>query len=354
MNVVDNLIVGSGFAGFCIAYELKKINKDFLIITDQLKANMNTSALSYGHFRVSRDDLEKRFNIAESVKIGQDINLVESVYENSDLVYEFLNEMNLKYYNLAFGLKVKAKKRAGKVILNKLQGEIDNNILCSNELRSVNAYDTKGFIISLYDRTKDNYNNLRVNNLIFASGGICGKFEINNNWRYNNYNAFDILNNLQANVLEFGNIFYHPFSYNNGKNILTGEKVCRGSFINSKGDYIFNREIRKMLKENNYHEMFDELTSIINSNYSSGEDVFFLANSNSILIRPTAHYMPFGVKINSNCQVLNDENKVIDNLFAIGEICFDSKKNYGRLPGFSLTSIVVRANIIANYLNNKN
>lgn len=74
-----------------------------------------------------------------------------------------------------------------------------------------------------------------------------------------------------------------------------------------------------------------------------------------IPVTPTCHYMMGGIPTNINCQVLtleNNETKLIEGLFAIGECASVSVHGANRLGSNSLLDLIVFGRSVGLYLNN--
>jgi succinate dehydrogenase/fumarate reductase flavoprotein subunit len=179
------------------------------------------------------------------------------------------------------------------------------------------------------------HNSIRVKYLVLATGGYGGKFEFTDNFRYKSYSIFDLVRKSGGFIKNEESIFIHPFGFNKGKRILTGIESMKGEFIDSKRGFVFDSNLRKKIRENNYHESFPEILSQIKQVHDERKKIYFVSDS-EIEITPTVHYTGGGIEADEYGEV----NR-IKGLFAIGECRADGSKLGGRLPGYAFTSAIV-------------
>lgn len=329
---LDIVIVGAGIAGSVLAYELEKIGVKYEVFTDQKIPLRSTSSLSYGHFRIAKSN-----NIEDIIKtsvngMGQDEQKMRFVYNNSHLVQNLLDELEVIYENRSFGVIPSGKIRGGLELIKLLHGKI-NNINSGFELIDFETQENKILSQFISDGKLFKY---RSKYLVLATGGYGGSFEHTNNIRYNNYNVFDIVEKNGGTVINTDCLFRHPFGYNKGTLVLIGKDVSKGDFIDENENFVFDEEIRTLLKNDAYHSHFHDLLNIIEEKVQKGNKVYFVNENDKIEITPTVHYTSGGIKTNHLGSV-----EGIANVFAIGECQANGNKNHGRLPGYPFTSAVV-------------
>ncbi|PLW79801.1 hypothetical protein C0585_05665 [Candidatus Woesearchaeota archaeon] len=321
------IIIGSGIAGSTLAYELNKRNGEYLILTDKKNPLCNTTSLSYGHFRVP----DKNFKEG-CLNVGIRYEKINQIESNKEMVVDFLDELDLEYKEKSFGLIVNSKNknvRGGLVLLSRIQKDLEietKNLVHSfkETQKGITLYTSNG----IYD----------CENLVLAIGGMGGSFSRTNNVRYSSYGLHKNYEIYQRNN---GSLFYHPFGINQGRDILIGSDVSNGEFINSENKPIFSGKFRNEIKNDDYHENFQDILDVINNLYSYGEKVFFSDSNSKIEIFPTVHYTNGGFDTN-----LESKIKGFNNIYSIGECEVDGNLRNGRLPGYALTKSVINAKLL--------
>ncbi len=287
---------------------------------------MNTSSLSFGHCRIpKREGLEGI--IRESVeKLGEDENRMRFIYSNAGLVINFLAEIGINFEYRSFGVIPLGKRRGGRLILERVQKDIP---FFETEIELLNfSKITGGFILNLKKRKE--IITLKTKSLVLATGGYGGNFPYNDNFKYNNYNIFNIVQENGGKIINTDCIFTHPFGYNKGKSIFIGNEIKKGRFIDSNNNPVFDKRIEKLIKNNNYHEFFNDILEQIMICNNKGLLVYFNNGKSNFEICPTVHYTSGGINTNYFGEVNGCEN-----LYAIGECKADGSKNGGRFPWLS-------------------
>lgn len=126
--------------------------------------------------------------------------------------------------------------------------------------------------------------------------------------------------------------------------MLTGKESTKGEFIDEDGNPVFDKKTSKMVRNDDYHEIFHCLIEQINEHRQKGVKVYFVSDGKRKEIVPTAHYTSGGIKTDSLGRVDGCKN-----LFAIGECQANGSMNNGRLPGFPFTSAIVYGRVLGNY-----
>ncbi|MBD3300744.1 MAG: FAD-binding protein [Candidatus Moranbacteria bacterium] len=336
----NTIIVGSGISGSVLAYELQKRNRDFLIFSSEKSALENTSSLSFGHTRiVKKKDLEKIVNICKK-KLGENEKKTGFIYSNSHLSKELFNELDVPYQKRSFGIIPKTKKRGGFEILKRLQKGVD--ILTETILID---FERKNDVFALTLNSRNKKLSIQCKNLILCTGGYGGTFKYNDNIKYKIYNIFDLVKKNKGSIINLDSIFVHPFGYLKGRLILIGKESKKGEFVNEKNELIFPKRIRKLIKEDNYHESFSEILKIIYELKAKKRKIFYVFKNKKLEIVPTVHYTSGGIQTNHLGEVKN-----IKNLYAIGECQANGDKNTGRLPGYPFTSAIVYGKYLSKIL----
>lgn len=335
----DVIIIGSGIAGSALAFELEKNHANYLIFTEQKNPLSNTSSLSYGHCRIpgDLDEILKR----SVVQLGEDEERMRFVYSRAGIVLDLFKELNIDFEYRSFGIIPSSKKRGGKIILKKLQQYI-SSFETGTELTDF-IQTNEGFEVNL--RKNNGITKVKSKYLVLATGGYGGTFTYTDSFRYKSYNVFDIVKKNGGKISNLDCIFVHPFGYANGKKILIGDETKRGEFIDSKGNYVFDKETRRLIKDDNYHEVFNQLLEQENACRNRGSKVYFADSNKKIEIVPTVHYTSGGIKTNYLGEVTGCKD-----LFAVGECSVNGSRNGGRFPGYPFTSAIVYGKVLGQIL----
>lgn len=261
------------------------------------------------------------------VELGENEERMRFIYSNSKFVLELLEELKIDYEYRSFGVIPIAKERGGRVILRKFQQNIPL-IETETELVDFNKNEY-GFTVNLL---KDGeYILVRSKYLVLATGGYAGSYKHSDNFHYKNKCIFDIVKRNGGKIINLDCIFIHPFGYCEGRKILIGNETKEGEFLDEKGNFVFDDETRRLIKNNNYHEIFDILVKQERDRILQGSKIYFLDSKRKLEIIPTAHYTSGGIKTDYLGEVIGCKN-----LFAIGECRADGSKREGRFPWLSI------------------
>ena len=314
---------------------------NYLIITDQKNQFSNTTSLSNAHCRIPKsNELEPTIRLSID-KYGDSEDVVRFVYSRAENVLELFNELSLDYANRAFGVIPVYNVKGGYVLLKKLHEGIHSILTNASFIN----FQRSGREINSIVKRGEEFIDVSSNNLVFASGGFGGKFKHTDCFRYNDYSLFNSISSQGLKTKNLECLFVHPFGYKSGKLILTGIESSRGEFVNSNGNYAFDENIRKMIKGNDYHEIFDEVLGKIEAIKESGSKIYFKDKNRRVEISPTVHYTAGGIETDIFGGVMGNEG-----IYAIGECRADGSKNGGRLPGYAFTSSIVHAKNLADIL----
>lgn len=265
--------------------------------------------------------------------LGEDSERMKFVYSQAnELIPEFLDELGIKYEPRSFGVIVKSKRPGGSDVLRRLQ-ERTRPVITDCLLNDF-SFDGDRYVVSV--KLGDEERTVFVENLVLATGGYGGTFENTNNVRYNEYNVFDLVVKNGGQIASLESLFMHPFGHNNGKRILIGAESSQGEFVDDFGDPVFSPKVDKYVKNDDYHEHFQEVIQELDACRAKGSSVRFLLGDREETIVTTVHYTSGGI-------VTDLDGRVKDNLFAIGECVVNGSRNNGRLPGYPFTSAVVYA-----------
>ena len=301
----------------------------------------NTSSLSYGHCRVPE-------NIEEIVErsviyLGEDRKRMNFVYSRAGFVLDLFEELDISFEKRSFGYIPLGKRRGGNIILRGLQENI-SSFETSTELLDFRKNRLE-FDIRLRNSMGEYI--IRSKSLVLATGGYGGSFDVTNNYRYENYDAPNIVEARGGEIDNLECIFVHPFGYSGGKRILIGNESKGGEFVDSKGEFVFDEFVRDKIKRNDYHEIFDKLLNQIKGCNNKGSKVYFEDKERRLDISPTVHYTAGGIRTNYVGEVYGCKN-----LYAIGESRSDGSRNGGRFPGYPFTSSIVYGRILGELFSN--
>lgn len=327
-----------------MAFELEKGGINYLICTEQKSPLSNTSSLSYGHCRIPQRKDFKGIVRKSVLQLGEDEKRMRFVYSRANLVMGLFKELGIDFEHRSFGIIPSSKRRGGKVILERLQQHI-SSFETQTELINFTKSDEA---FEVYLRKKGMDIQAKSKYLVLATGGYGGTFRHTDNFRYKNYNIFDIARNNGGKIENLNCILTHPFGYNKGKNILIGNETKRGEFVDSGGNFIFDKKTRKLIKNDDHHEIFGQLLKQINAHINKGSKVYFIDSNKKIEIRPTVHYTAGGIKTDYLGEAIGCKN-----LFAIGECRADGSRNGGRFPGYPLTSAIVNGKVLGDKFSHK-
>ncbi len=321
-----------------MAFELEKRNVNYFICTGQEASLSNTSSLSYSHCRVpSKEGFEE---IVENsvLKLGEDEARMRFIYSQSGGIIELFNELGVDFEYRSFGVIPQGKASSRNILLRRLQ----ENIPLIETGTELVDFSYVGGRFKVYFRKGEETFYLTSNYLVLATGGYGGTFEFNDNVQYKNYNVFDIVRRNGGEVINLDCIFVHPFGYDSGRRIFIGNEIKDGEFITDKGDYVFSRDLRRLIKNNDYHEQFSVILNQINHFKKNDSKVYFENSFGKVEIVPTVHYTSGGILSDYVGRIVNCRN-----LFAIGECRADGSRNGGRFPGYPFTSAIVNGKFLA-------
>lgn len=341
---VDTLIVGTGIAGSALAFELEKRNASYIVCTEQDTALANTSSISFGHCRIPKQN-ELEETIRKSVlHLGDNEDRVRFIYSNAGSVKDFFSELGIRYKKRSFGIIPSGKERGGAKILRALQ-------------KNISAIETSAHLVHLSEsnsvfraifRRKGTHFKVRAKKVVLATGGYAGHFAHTPAFRNHNLKIFEMVQLLGGLVVNNHCVFLHPFAFNRGREILTGNKVKLGQFVDNEGNLVFRKRTRHMLENNCYHECFDRLLAESNARRKQGHGIIFAFGNQAIPIMPAAHYTSGGIRTDQFGRVFG-----CNNLFAVGECAADGKRNGGRLPGYPFTAAIVQGKVLGERLSKK-
>ena len=364
------LIIGTGIGGLTAAYYLSKNNIDYIITTQGKVPKNSNTYISNANTRVPEEAKKKEFIELTIEKCGANRSIIETIYNNSDLVKTFYQEINIPVKKTVFGVMPLSSKKShgGKIIVDSLLKKI-RNPLCNYYLISLERKDH--YIHALfYDTQTDKFKSIISNYLIIATGGYGSLFSNNDNANSATGEALILAKNIGANLKGMSTVMFHPWSIYKGKQILVGEIVslCGGKVVTDNNIEIFQDEkIQRQIANNDYHESFKEILEaefkvlkekrnlyldLSNISESSLKEKLrehgFSPNTvidNKIKVGPTIHYTSGGIEVNTLGRSIE-----VENLYVIGEAQFDGNIGVGRMPGQPLASAIVFSYIVANQI----
>ncbi len=272
-------------------------------------------------------------------QLGENEERMRFVYSRSELARDLFEELDINFKYRSFGIIPLYEKRGGGVVLERLQRLIPS---IETETKLMDFTPTNlGYKVCL--RKNGRIFEVESRHLVLATGGYSGTFKYTDNVRYKDYNVFDIVRKNGGSIVNLDCIFVHPFGYNQGRRILIGNESKRGEFVDAEGNFVFDKETRQLIKDNNYHEIFNTLLEQMDSCRRKGSNVYFVDADRKIEIVPTTHYTAGGIKTNHMGEVAGCRN-----LFAIGECGADGSRNGGRFPGYAFTAAIVYGKVLGD------
>ncbi|MBS3142492.1 FAD-binding protein [Candidatus Woesearchaeota archaeon] len=343
-------IIGTGIAGSVVSYELRKHGVDHFICTDQKNEIRNTSAKSYGHCRLCAPEALDEIVRRSVSQLGENEEKMRFVYSHTNRVTELLDELEIPHEPRAFGVIPSTLKRGGATFLSKLQqgmkAHTDTELLRIERLES-------GF--KLYF----NIGEIQARHVVLATGGFAGKYPNTDTVTYKHYRIFDIVRELGGLVVNEECMFVHPFGYDGGTKILIGAVSKMGEFVDDAGDYVFREQQRQLIKQDRYHEIFDQLLEQAKEVRDRGGTVRFVApdcnpevhaidsgNINEV-ITPCVHYTSGGILTDALGRVVN-----VPGAYALGECQANGSRKNGRFPGYPFTAAIIQGKEVARELAN--
>lgn len=363
---IDTLVIGSGIAGLSVAYYLKKEGIDFNIITKSNNLYMNNTAISYCNTRIPNNTENTIATMVE--QCGSNEEIIRKIYSNTNVIYQMFDDLNIKYKKTKFGIMpyTSSNKMAGMILIEMLVdyiGEVQINKML------VDVLHTKDYNKCLiYNIKTQEFENIICNHLIVSTGGFAGAFKYNDNIKDIVGDGHIILKKIGSTLKAMSTIMWHPFGILNGNKVLTGDIVslCDGNVVDKYGEKLeIDEELKLKISQNNYHNsdnftaLVKQFKKLINEHNEIYLDFTYadknvlverlsknklnssIVKEGKIRIIPTAHYTSGGV-------VIDNEFRVLNNVFANGEIIFDGMKGIGRIPGHALSSSIVGAKIIVD------
>lgn len=252
---------------------------------------------------------------------------------------DLFKELEIDFKEKSFGIIPNSDKRGGKIILKKLQKNLE--IKTNSEFVSFTKHKD---MFNIFLKCDQGIYKISSKYLVLATGGYGGIFRNTNNVKYKKYNVFEEVIENGGNITYLDSIFEHPFGYNNGKDILVGKIVKEGEFVNDKGVFVFDKQTRNLIKQDNYHEIFHKLNKIIKEYEKKEKPIYFKTIKNKLKLSPCVHYTSGGILTDSFAKVIG-----IDNLFAVGECQANGYKNGGRFPGYPFTAAIVYGRFLRDY-----
>ncbi len=323
-----------------------KKNADYVICTEQENPSSNTSALSYGHCRLATPDSIGKIIEKSVLHLGADEEKLRFVYSQSGMILDLFGELGIDFEYRSFGIIPSSERRGGRVILERIQKHIPV-FMTGMEVISISQIKHE---FEIEAKTPEGMSRIRAKYVVLATGGYGGTFEHTDNCRYKNYNIFDMVRQLGGEIINMDSIFVHPFGYCGGRKILIGNETRNGEFVDENGGFVFDERVRKLVKNNDYHEIFPEVLAQTDACRLRGRAVCFVSSDGKkTKIVPSVHYTGGGIKTDYLGRVVGNDG-LIENLFAIGECQADGSKNGGRLPGYPFTAAIVYGKVLAELL----
>ena len=412
----DVLIIGSGGAGLSTAIALNDKGHGNIAILSKSSPNLSHTIAAKGGINSALgvvDNDNYRYHIYDTIKSGDyicDYDSVELMCKNGHYVINKLESLGVNFTKFKDGSIY--QRRYGGQTLNFSQGDLAHRACCIADktgyeihsnlykacLNNKNTFFDYCFILDLLFEDNKCYGAIALDlncgkisifhakSIVIASGGYNQIYQHNTsiaNFSGDLVSAI-IQNNLPVQDMEF--VQFHPTCLHNS-NILISE-AARGEggiLTNGKGERFMQKYApkygdlasRDIVARAMSHEIYNgngagknkdhlwlDIThldrDIIKEKLSETMDSTKLfANIDVFLekipVVPAAHYTMGGIPTNINCQVIDvvDGNeKVINNLFAVGEVASNSVHGANRVGCNSLLDIIVFGDLTGKFIAN--
>ena len=358
------LIVGTGIAGLSVAYNLKVQGIETLMITKTEKIYESNSVIAPANMRMF-EDINQGIDLYMAQCNGN-YEMIKEIYSNQTFLVDMFNNLGIKYKKTPIGImpdKLPFGTGGGYLVRNLLKNT--GIIKTRSSLVDIKIYD-KYISCLVFDGAKNELYQINCSVIVFATGGFAGLFKTNDNLKVATGECTYLLQSKTGKLKGASTIMFHPFGVNEGKKILVGDVVSLLDKIYEKkenGDsqeLDIDTEILEAIKNNKYHSnyMFSQIAKCFNNKeiylyYKDTNKVkeklkengysITLIKDNLIRVWVTAHYTAGGIEVGKDF-------KVLDNIYACGEIVFDGDKGIGRLPGHPFASSIISGKLIANQI----
>lgn len=392
MKNYDVVIVGTGVSGLFCALNLNS-TKEILIITKS-KAEECDSFLAQGGICMLRDDSDYDSYFEDTMKAGHYENNKKSVdtmirnsqktikrlieygvdfEKNEDGTLKFTREGAHSFPRILFHQDITGQEITSKLLKatkNLSNVEILENVemtdilVCENECVGIKA--------KFLTDSKNNEIEIKAKDVVWATGGIGGKYLHSTNFPHLTGDALDIAKKHNIPVIHEDYVQIHPTTlYSKSKtgkkerSFLISESVRgEGGILLDKNlnrfvDELLPRDVvteaikKQMAKDKTEHVWLsmknideDEIKNHFSHIYERCLEDGLDCTRDLIPVVPAQHYFMGGVEVDENSQTS------LSHLFAVGETSCNGVHGKNRLASNSLLESLIFAEIAAKKINN--
>lgn len=394
MKNYDVVIVGTGVSGLYCALNLDS-NKKILIITKS-KVEECDSFLAQGGICMLRDDSDYDSYFEDTMKAGHYENNKKSVdtmirnsqktikrlieygvdfEKNEDGTLKFTREGAHSFPRILFHQDITGQEITSKLL--KATKNLSNvEILENVEMTDILVCENKcvGIKAKFLTDSKNNEIEIKAKDVVWATGGIGGKYLHSTNFPHLTGDALDIAKKHNIPVIHEDYVQIHPTTlYSKSKtgkkerSFLISESVRgEGGILLDKNlnrfvDELLPRDVvteaikKQMAKDKTEHVWLsmknideDEIKNHFSHIYERCLEDGLDCTRDLIPVVPAQHYFMGGVEVDENSQTS------LSHLFAVGETSCNGVHGKNRLASNSLLESLIFAEIAANKINQSN
>lgn len=392
MKNYDVVIVGTGVSGLYCALNLDS-NKKILIITKS-KVEECDSFLAQGGICMLRDDSDYDSYFEDTMKAGHYENNKKSVdtmirnsqktikrlieygvdfEKNEDGTLKFTREGAHSFPRILFHQDITGQEITSKLL--KATKNLSNvEILENVEMTDILVCENKcvGIKAKFLTDSKNNEIEIKAKDVVWATGGIGGKYLHSTNFPHLTGDALDIAKKHNIPVIHEDYVQIHPTTlYSKSKtgkkerSFLISESVRgEGGILLDKNlnrfvDELLPRDVvteaikKQMAKDKTEHVWLsmknideDEIKNHFSHIYERCLEDGLDCTRDLIPVVPAQHYFMGGVEVDENSQTS------LSHLFAVGETSCNGVHGKNRLASNSLLESLIFAEIAAKKINN--
>lgn len=360
------VIIGSGITGLVAAYYACKENKKVTLVTKNYYSNNEYSWKSNGGcswkthaFNVALGEDRVEDHIVDTM-IGSDYlaneELVEVLCSEAPLIVDFLEEIGVNldrnedgtiqkkpFGGNGISRAVFVEDRLGYYIVKALNNQM-NNLITTGQLTileglrvvevETNIDEENKHLLTFINVSTNELLEIKTHTIIFADGGGASMYAPTASSEDKTCDGLNLAYEMGLDLIDMEFVQFHPtglvsdnpiyngslfeeslrfsgaklknkngerfmFSYNPLGECATRDKVSRGIYMEiMKGNGFENGSVELDLSDC-YEEIIDSYPALKERLVQAGYDI---EENRSIFIKPTAHFMMGGVKINSKCE----------------------------------------------------
>lgn len=215
---VPVLIVGSGIAGMSVAFNLKKHNIEYLVVTKTNNYLKSNSIIAPANIRFFEDYQQGIKEYME--QCGGNLETIESIYSNQKFLLEMLEDLKVKLKKTPIGvMPYDDKYKIAGTLLMKEMGKTVKNILTDTFLVDIKIHDN--YVECLLFEKNKGFFHINCGMLVVSTGGFANLFKYNDNCNTATGECTYLLQKHTNKLKGISTIMFHPFGVDNGKRILT-------------------------------------------------------------------------------------------------------------------------------------